>query len=247
MISAGSHEGSGALHFGGEPLGGVVLFDLGRVCWAALPGSGRRLTDLVCATAGVSRVLVGDIYAECRRNGKPVGEALVERNLVSASQLRGLLLEQTAETLVALSERLEEPVWISHRGGGYQPRFTFTVPEVIASAAAKGLAYDPSEARDELARLVDGFGIGAAFDLDGEPLPLAIGNGTDDYGQLRELGTWVSSVIAGWPAASLPKFVVADIGGAGVVAWRAAGLAFGARYLGRTELARAVAQLMRRT
>ncbi|HEX3764589.1 MAG TPA: hypothetical protein VHW23_38100, partial [Kofleriaceae bacterium] len=51
VIHAGAHEGSGALQFGDPPRGGAVLFDAGRVCWAAIPGAGRRLFDLVCAYA----------------------------------------------------------------------------------------------------------------------------------------------------------------------------------------------------
>lgn len=249
MIHASSPEGSGALHFGDGPEAGVVLFDAGRVCWAAVPGAGRRLTDLVCSHAAISRRQIESEYEECRRRGIPLGEYLVERKLVDADQLRALLLRQTSETLVTLAEQDTEPVWVPHRGAGYQPRFTFTLPEIAASTTAAGLAIDISAARDELAAVVADDGIGAAFDVDveGEPLPFVVEGDIEDYHLLLALGSWVTDVVSRWPSESFPQFIACNTGAGGAVAWFAAGCLFGARFRSSSGLARVLAHLMRRT
>src|SRR5215468_11858712 len=96
VIDASFPEGAGALQFGDGPHGGVVLFDAGRVCWAAIPGAGRRLIDLVSAHASVSRPRVEAAYAECRARGAGFGELLVERKLIEPDELRELLLLHTS-------------------------------------------------------------------------------------------------------------------------------------------------------
>lgn len=245
LICRSSPRGSGALHFGGDRLGGAVLFDVGRVCWAAVPGAGRRLTDLVSSAARVPRATIEDAYAACRASGARVGEVLVARNVVSAEQLRALLLVQTAETLVTLADGGAEPVWVPHRSGGYQPRFTFPVAEVVAAAAATGLALDPTAARAELARVVDGWGVGAAFDVAGHPLPFAVGGEADDYELLCGLGEWAAHALRGWRAEAAPRFALADLGGGGVVAWRAHEAVLGAQFATPSGLARVLAHLAR--
>jgi hypothetical protein len=248
VIRASAHEGSGSLQFGDGPSGGAVLFDAGRVCWAAVPGAGRRLIDLVCAHAGASRPQVESAYAECRARGVPFGELLVERKLVDAGELRDLLLRQTSETLVALAERDAELVWFPHRAGGYQPRFTFTLPEIAASTTAAGLAIDVTAAQAELAAVLAGGGAGAAFDVDvdGRPLAFAV-RGELDYDEIGALGAWVTDVASRWPSDSFPGFIVASMGTGGLVAWAAGGWLFGARFDSPSGLVRALAHLKRRT
>jgi hypothetical protein len=248
VIHASAHEGSGALHFGDGPRGGVVLFDAGRVCWAAIPGAGRRLFDLVCAHAEVSRPEVQSAYAECRARGVAFGELLVERKLVAAAELRDLLLRQTSENLVLLAERDAEPVWVAHRGAGYQPRFAFTLPEIAASTTAAGLAIDVTAARGELAAVIGGDGAGAAFDVDvgGRPLAFAV-RGELDYDEIHALGAWVIEVASRWPSDSFPGFIVASMGAGGLVAWATGGCLFGARFDSAPGLIRALAHLKRRT
>ncbi len=248
VIRASAHEGSGALQFGDGPRDGAVLFDAGRVCWAAIPGAGRRLLDLVCAHAGAPRPQIESAYAECRARGVSFGELLVERKLVDAGELRDLLLRQTSETLVALAERDAEPVWVPHRGGGYQPLFTFTLPEIAASTTAAGLAIDVTAAQGELAVVVGGDGAGAAFDvdIDGRPLAFAV-RGELDYDQIGALGVWVTEVASRWPSDLFPGFIVASMGAGGLIAWTAGGWLFGARFDSPSGLVRALAHLKRRT
>lgn len=248
VIDASSPEGSGALHFGDGPHAGVVLFDGGRVCWAAVPGAGRRLIDLVCRHAAVARGEIAAAYAACRARGVPFGELLVERKLVEPDELRDLLLRHTSETLVMLAERDAEPVWVPHRGSGYQPRFTFTLPEIAASTTAAGLAIDVSGARAELAAVIGGDGAGAAFDVDvgGRPLAFAV-RGELDYDDVRALAAWVTGVASRWPSDSFPGFIVASMGAGGLVAWATGGCLFGARIDSALGLVRALAQLKRRT
>lgn len=248
VINASSPEGSGALHFGDGPHGGVVLFDAGRVCWAAIPGAGKRLIDLVSAHAAVARPKIEAAYAECRARGAGFGELLVERKLVEPDELRELLLQHTSETLVTLSDRDAEPVWVPHRAGGYQPRFTFTLPEIAASTAAAGLAIDVTAARDELAAVVGNDGAGAAFDIDvdGPALAFAV-RGEIDYDEVHALGAWVTEVASRWPSDSFPGFIVASMAAGGLVAWATSGCLFGARFASSPGLVRALAYLKRRT
>lgn len=248
VINASSPEGSGALHFGDGPQGGVVLFDAGRVCWAGIQGAGRRLIDLLCAHADVARPAIEAAYAECRARGVPFGELLVERGLIEAGALRELLLRYTAETLVELADRDTEPVWVAHRAGGYHPRFTFTLPEIAASTTAVGLAIDVTAARDELIAVVGSDGAGAAFDVDvdGKPLPFAV-RGELEYDVVRALGDWVTDVASRWPSDSFPGFIVASMGAGGLVAWATGGCLFGARFDSSSGLIRALALLKRRT
>jgi hypothetical protein len=248
VIYATASEGSGALHFGDDRHGGVVLFDDGRVCWAAVPGAGRRLADLVCAHAAVSRREVAAARAECLARGVPFGDALVERKLVDAAGLRALLLRQTSETLVALAEHDTDPVWVPHRGAGYRSRFRFTLPEIAASTTATGLAIDIAAARDELAAVVAGAGVGAAFDVDVDGAPLAFAvRGELDYDEVSALGDWVTGVASRWPSDSFPDFIVASTGNGGLVAWATGGHLFGARFPEMWGLIRALAYLKRRT
>jgi hypothetical protein len=248
VIHASTHEGSGALQFGDPPRGGAVLFDAGRVCWAAIPGAGRRLFDLVCSYAEASRREIESAYAECRARGVPFGEILVERKLVNAGELRDLLLRHTSENLVTLAERDAEPVWVPHRGGGYHPRFTFTLPEIAASTTAAGLAIDVTAAQDELVAVVGGDGAGAAFDVDIEGRALAFAvRGELDYDDVRGLGVWVTMVASRWPSDSFPGFIVASMGAGGLVAWATGGCLFGARFDSSSGLVRALAHLKRRT
>jgi hypothetical protein len=187
-------------------------------------------------------------YAECRARGVPFGEILVERKLVDAADLRNLLLRQTSETLVTLAERDAEPVWVPHRAGGYQPRFSFTLPELAASTTAAGLAIDVTGARAKLAAVVGGDGVGAAFDvdIDGGPLAFAV-RGELDYDDLDALGVWVTLVASRWPSDSFPGFIVASMGAGGLVAWVTGGWLFGARFDSSSGLVRALAYLKRRT
>jgi len=245
VIHESTPEGTGALHLGGDTVGGVVLLEDGRVCWAALPGTGRRLTDLVCEVAKVPRTDVESAYAECRRQGSAVGHVLVDRRLIQPHELRALLLRQTAETLVALADHVDDPVWVSHRGRGYRPQFTFPLPEVFASASAAGLAHDPARARGELDALVAGFGVGAAFEPDGL-LPIAVA-GIDDYDTLRALGDWVANSMFGWSPIGRPRFLTAETRRGGLISWTANDFVFGARFASGGGVGRVLAQLMRRS
>lgn len=249
VIDASASEGTGALHFGERPDAGVVLFDAGQVCWAATPGAGRRLFDLVCQHAAVPRFEIDAAYAECRTRGLPFGELLVQRGLVGHDELRRLLLRQTSEALVRLAEHDAEPIWVAHRAGGYQPRFTFTLPEIAASTTAAGLAIECSGATAELQTVVGDGGAGAAFDIDlvdGRPMAFAV-RGAIDYAEIGALGAWVTDVASRWPSESFPGFIVASTRTGGLAAWVHDGCLFGARFDSLPGLVRALAQLKRRT
>jgi hypothetical protein len=248
VIDASAPEGTGALHIGDGPNGGAVLLDDGRVCWAAAPGAGRRLVDLICQHAAVSRREVAIAYAECLRRGAPFGELLVERKLVAPGALRALLLRHTSETLVGLAEQDGEAVWIPHRGAGYRPRYRFTLPEIAASTTAAGLAIEVDVACDELAAVITGEAAGAAFDVDSDDGPLAFAvRGDASYDEIRALGDWVTSVASRWPSEAFPGFIVASVGAGGLVAWATGGCLFGARFDTASGLVRALAHLKRRT
>lgn len=166
---------------------GSVYVQGGRLCWAAAPGLRRRLTDLLSEQQEppLAAARLEAIYRECVRSGAPLGQALVERGVVTAEQLRAALLQHSAESLafVAAGARVVEPRWRACAGQGYAPRFTFTSAEVLS--AFGGLAAD-AELHQATAEAVRELGPAARCHVAflrlpgrGVPLPFALECGGD--------------------------------------------------------------------
>jgi len=211
---------SGAWRFG-EPdrRSGAVLVDHGRICWAIAPGT-RRLTDVLAERHRIDRGALEAIYRRCQARGAPLGQSLVEDGVVSAEELRGTLLEQTAEAVVVLAPTEVAPSWVPHRGGGYAPQFTFSLAEIAARAAALGLGVDPSERAAALADRLRGGGWGAAFVGRSPPLPVAVVGEETDLGAVLAVGRWAERMISAWARTGKSAgLATARTGSGTAVAW----------------------------
>jgi hypothetical protein len=197
------------------------------VCWAATPGRGRRLRDLLRRHAG--RALddheLDRAFADCRDAGLPLGELLIERGLVSDDGLRTALKQHTVESLIAQCDGTPVPAtWVPHRHRGYHARFTFSPVELLAAAGAQLYPTESVGAGDlamaELPTVVAGsFAIGD----DDEPVAVWTSGGAAwRVRELVDLGGWAAAALAvcnGFSAAVMDR-AVAGATGATAIAWR---------------------------
>lgn len=219
LLGAIARGGTGAWQFGGAARpAGVVLVEDGRVCWATATGT-RRLTDVLEERNGLDRRRMEELYRRCHQDHVPLGQAMVDDGLISADQLRGALLEQTAEAMVVLATDATTPAWLPHRGTGYHAQFTFSTAELTARATALSLGVDATSRAQALDLLLGGGGWGAAFVGDSPPLPVAV-SGEPELDATLALGCWARDVLGTWERTrGQARFAAAwtDVGA--MVAW----------------------------
>jgi len=157
------HAGeSGSIVFGGGS-NGIILVQSGRICWAASPFIAARLSHRLRQTAAVDEHQLAAVFRECRESGKPFGQTLVARGLVTFDALRTVLLQHTAETLIRLADEAS-PCWIPGPVDQYDRALTFSSAELLTHAADGWWGPLASEARNELAAaLGDRGATGLAF------------------------------------------------------------------------------------
>lgn len=114
---------------------GSIYIQSGRICWIAAKGLDRRLTQLLAERAGVNPHEMERHFVRCRNAKVPLGEDLVARKLVSATDLRRALLDHSAESLTVLCKEEAVGRWRPQRGG-YSARFVFTTAEIAGHAYA---------------------------------------------------------------------------------------------------------------
>lgn len=156
---------------------GTVFVERGRICWAAARGMARRFTELLVAHTGGGRDVVDRVVLDCVVDRAPLGERLLEAQVVSAEQLRATILQHTAESLSAACADQAWGTWTPRRMGGYASRFVFSTVEVLVRTVAEE---SPHDAREGHQRIVDALAPdepGAAFvrrEGRGAPLPVAV-------------------------------------------------------------------------
>lgn len=157
------HAGeSGSIVFGGSSRG-IVLVQSGRVCWASSPSVATRLSHRLRSDSAAGDRKLAAIFSECRDSGKPFGQTLVARGLVTFEALRAALLQHTAETLLQLASD-PAPRWVPARIDRYDRSFTFTSAELLTHSADSWWGPLSAEARKELAAaLGDRGAVGLAF------------------------------------------------------------------------------------
>lgn len=154
---------TGALKF--EELG-VVLVESRRICWAAAVPMRLRLTDILCnkRVPPIPRAAIEEVYRGCKAKGRPLGEALVESGLVSESGLKSAIRQHTSEAILHLARaQAVADAFLPHTQRGYDPRFSFTSCEILASLSSTG---DPARAKAaelELEAVLVPESTGAAF------------------------------------------------------------------------------------
>ena len=153
---------SGSIVFGGGSKG-VILVQSGRICWAASPAIAARLSHRLRADAAVDGRQLAEVFRECRESGKPFGETLVARGIVTFDRLRAALLQHTAEALIHLADE-PQPRWVPAPVERYDRGLTFRSVELLTHAADGWWGPLASQARTELAAaLGDRGATGLAF------------------------------------------------------------------------------------
>jgi hypothetical protein len=147
------HAGeSGSIVFGGGSEG-IILVQSGRVCWAASPGLAARLSHRLRRDAAIDDGRLAAIFRECRESGKPFGETLVARGVVTFDALRTALLQHTAEALLQLAAE-PSPRWVPSPVDRYDRSLTFPSAELLAHSADGWWGPLAAEARNELAEAI---------------------------------------------------------------------------------------------
>lgn len=157
------HAGeSGSIVFGGGSKG-IILVQSGRVCWAASPAVAARLSHRLRRDAAIDDRELATIFRACRESGKPFGEALVARGIVTFAALRTALLQHTAEALLHLADE-PSPLWVPSPVDRYDRSLTFPSAELLAHSADGWWGPLAGEARNELeAAIGDRAAVGLAF------------------------------------------------------------------------------------
>ena len=173
---------------------GTVLIEDNRVCWAAASNMERRLTDILRRQTdpplGVDDFEA--IYEECSRKKIPLGETLLERQIVTSDGLWRAIRQHTAEAVAMLSttEKLS-PVWASNRARPYDAQFTFSTAEILSSIGAFGNEAEAGEATRILSQITRGNTLGVAYLMKGPGLPIAqVSADSWKCQALVDLGKW---------------------------------------------------------
>lgn len=217
---------SGAYLFEGD---GMVLVEDGRVCWAVADDAERTLTMLL-VERGVDGETLRTLYRECKEEGRPLGETLVARGLVSADAFRTALLEHTAEAVyrLATSARRGRGEWVPHKKKRYDATFTFGPLDLLFCA---GRRHVPEEAEEGWATLrwylgEEGMGIAFLSRRGAMPLlPLAAMGGVNlRMEDLVRIAAWAPRALAEAGDVDLCMVYWADR--SGLATWRRGRLLF---------------------
>ena len=213
---------------------GTILIEDNRVCWAAASSMENRLTYLLRSQTDppLPIELFEEIYEECGRQKKPLGETLVARGVVTREGLKSALRQHTAEAIARLSATSRLTLsWASNRQRRYDAKFTFSTVEMLCTVGSLDGDGADSRARVKLAEVTPENGIGLAF-LDGGDHPFPVAQvGAEDWAcqSLVDLGEWARqelrdqvSVLASDTVHSIKR------------AWRADGLVY-VRWAGAIE------------
>lgn len=193
---------TGALVFtGASAPQGTVLVEDNRVCWAAASNMDNRLTDLLRFQSNppLPAETFEEVFEACRLEGKPLGETLLKRGLVTTDGLWRGLRQHTAEAIAHLSsvEKIA-PVWSSNRKRRYDARFTFCTAELVTTIASFGKELEAREAERRLAEVTPAGAVGLAYLVEADhDLPLAHVAAEEWHARsLAELGSWARSALA---------------------------------------------------
>jgi hypothetical protein len=198
----------------------VVFVQRGRICWAVCASMRGRMTDHLLASGehACSRAQVEEVYAQCRRGGLPLGEALVARGLVSEAGVRDALFRHTCEALLhSHVERSRRWRWHAHSEQSYAASYTFSAAEVLVGLTSLQRGESLRAARFGLDRHVPPDCSAVAFVRDAGGLPLVVRDVELTVSELVELASHVDVADAFSPRAVVLSRTRA---GHGVVAWQ---------------------------
>ena len=218
---------TGALVFTAKDMPqGTVLIEDNRVCWAAASSMEHRLTDILRNQSDppVSAETLEQIYDECYRDKIPLGEALVERGIVTPEGLWRGLRQHTAEAiaLLATAQRIS-PVWASNRQRRYDAQYTYSTVDLLSCVGSFGWEEEARDAEETLREIIPKSAVGIAFLAEGRNgLPVAQVAADDwDCNSLIELGDWAINALADEEEEEAETIVELADGTAHQRAWRA--------------------------
>ncbi|MCB9594777.1 MAG: hypothetical protein H6719_18800 [Sandaracinaceae bacterium] len=191
-------DATGVLGFGSY---GKVLVESRSICWAVALGMEQRLTELLRHQRNppLPREFVDDLFRECKRTGRHLGETLLASGEISEAGLRTALFRHTTEAIAHIARSGAKcEGFVPHAQAGYDARFVFTPPEVLASIGGRCDRALAAAARVHLdVRLVPD-SQGLAFIRDARmstPVIVAVGAQTDlRVAHLLDLASWASSL-----------------------------------------------------
>lgn len=258
-----SFGATGALSFGAK---GVILVESRRVCWAVARGMPFTLTEILREQSSppLSLGAVEAVYRRSKRSGQPIGEALLQGGLVTATGLKAALLRHSAEAIAELALAKAEPeAFLPHARAGYNPRFSFSTSELLAMFGSRDDPTRAAAAQQELqSSLVPG-SVGIAFSCKGaNSRVIAVDPSCDlPVTDLSELCVWVAGMFdvtrtvdpqmnaarATWGAnTALVTWTADDVGYVGVCASRAAAACLLSQVAQRFQRGTGVSGVMRR-
>jgi hypothetical protein len=127
----------GILQYGSS---GNVLVESRGICWAFASGMKRRLSTLLRQQRSPPLELsfIEDALEECRRNRRPLGEALLATGHISEEGLRMALFSHVVEAVARIAQSGATAAGFTpHDGPTYDPRFVFSPAEVLAALGAR--------------------------------------------------------------------------------------------------------------
>lgn len=200
-LAALPQQATGVLVLGApEAPVGRVLFERGRVCWAAAHSMSKRLTDLLCHqhSPPIEAERVQRAYEECVKHRKIFGEHLVETGVVTEDGLRRALRQHIAESMALLSDPALPSSWFGREQQLYDARFTFSTGELIVNLGAlwdMDAAYQATARLRRVAEPAACVGLGFVRTPPNDLLPVAQSySASVSAVDLLALGTWVQQL-----------------------------------------------------
>lgn len=235
MVDELGAAATGALVFG-EPTSstGAILVEKGKICWAVANGFTRRLTDLLRhqSEPALPKERIEEVVAQCRGDGRPLGEALVLAGLVSDQGLRNALKEQTTEAVAMIAACGVPGRFLPHRNATYDPRYAFSTTEILAKVGAIQSEADSLSARAKLRAVVGSMARGAVFSRTrGQALLVGVeedGGASFTAEQLMQISSWALGQLDVASAVATGLRLVSSAGedGHSIVAWKEEDLVF---------------------
>lgn len=238
-------DANGALVFG-DASQSVVLIEGGRVCWAAAPSLRTRLSDRLRHATHLGAAEWDAVFRECVESRKPLGQTLVQRGVLSPSDLREALVEHTSAALAQLAHDRQEPRWMLATERRYDAQFTFSPAELLVHASDAQWGPLAQHARATLGSLLRNGGCGCAFvATESGVVPIGV-QGLEVLGAsgVLELAEWGARFLSSALADAYVTAVLRE-DGPSAAAWIDDGIRYAALCSERSDLVNVLAQLRR--
>lgn len=131
-----------AQHVSGELIGATALIEVhawlqrGRLAWATTSRSKRTFRQYLSSVCGVSDERLGEIFASCRAEHRPLGEALVASGVATREQVEAGLRQQLATALLDLAMiDATQVVLLPRQWETSEHTLTFSLEELVRPAS----------------------------------------------------------------------------------------------------------------